>query len=498
LSGHSLFSRAVASMLLAAAILATVMAVLAPVNQRRDLWRGPPDEYGHRAAAGYYIDHWLPPRVGDPATLDSYSLDYGLSYLNDYDPAYPLAGKFAKVILPVVPNADLAVRLFNVALLFFLAGICIARPGAALVFVPLALSPQVWYIFSYCNNDALPLFLSMLLAWQVVDPASAFNRFLDGVQLRGSWWGALGFVLMVALLFLSKKNFLAVLALLPALIALQRLGWKSAALIAGSACFAAAWYQGWFPMHTGIVAVLAVAATAATFWTMLASEDTRAERTRVLARLGLLCTLAVAAALPRLAWDAYVHGSIEKRQELKSELQEKYAKPGYKREIIETKPQAAFHGIELRNRGVPLAALFQEPWLWHIRTFATATGSYGWLEFEAGTAYRALLLLGYLAVFGTYAWSSVRAREPIAVVGFAQVVAFSTLTVGLSLFFSWNNDFQAQGRYLFPVLPILGAGLFLARDRLPLRILLAAIAACFLISAYSFVFIGLARVPGAF
>jgi hypothetical protein len=402
------------------------------------------------------------------------------------------------VILPVVANADLAVRLFNVALLFALAAICIARPGTALVFAPLALSPQVWYIFSYCNNDALPLFLSALLAWQVVDPASAFNRFLDGRELRRSWWGALGFVVMVALLFLSKKNFLAVLALLPALIALQRLGLKSAVLIAASACLAAAWYQGWFQLDAIVVAVLAVAATAATLWTMLAAEATRTERVRVLTRLAMLGALAVALAIPRLAWDAYVHGSLEKQRELKSALQEKYAKPGYKREIITAAPQAAFHGIELRRRGVSLTTLFQEPWLWHIRSFATATGSYGWLEFEAGTAYRALLLLGYLAVFGTYAWASLRARDPGTATGFGLVMAFSVLTVGLSLFFSWNNDFQAQGRYLFPIVPILGTGLFLVRDRLNLRVLLAAIASCFLLCAYSFIFIGLAKVPGAF
>ena len=75
LASKSILARASAAMLSIAAFLAAIMAIVAPINQRPDLWRGPPDEYGHRAVAGYYIDHWLPPKVGDPATLDTYSKD---------------------------------------------------------------------------------------------------------------------------------------------------------------------------------------------------------------------------------------------------------------------------------------------------------------------------------------------------------------------------------------------------------------------------------------
>src|SRR5690349_24239411 len=60
--------RAIAAMLAVAAVLSFVMAAVAPINHRPDLWRGPPDEHAHRGAALYYVDHWLPPRVGDPDT----------------------------------------------------------------------------------------------------------------------------------------------------------------------------------------------------------------------------------------------------------------------------------------------------------------------------------------------------------------------------------------------------------------------------------------------
>ena len=78
------------------------------------------------------------------------------------------------------------------------------------------------------------------------------------------------------------------------------------------------------------------------------------------------------------------------------------------------------------------------------------------------------------------------------------MTGFAALIVWISLFHSWNNDFQAQGRYLFPIIPMLGLGLLLLRDRLPAKALLAATAFCFALSAYSFAFIGLAQVPRTF
>jgi hypothetical protein len=82
--------------------------------------------------------------------------------------------------------------------------------------------------------------------------------------------------------------------------------------------------------------------------------------------------------------------------------------------------------------------------------------------------------------------------------GFALVAAFSALTVGIALFHSWNNDFQAQGRYLFPIIAMFGAGLFLVRATLPRTAFLAALAFCYLLGLASFIFTGLRYVPGSF
>src|SRR5262249_16704993 len=163
--------------------------------------------YQHRAAARYYIDHWLPPKAGDPATLDTYS-NYGLSYLNETDFPYLFAGKFAALLAPVVSN-DLAFRLFDVVLLAILPPFCRMGPAAFLIFSPLLLSPQIWYIFSYFNGDAFALFLAVLIAYQVAAPGSQFNANLDSPGLRRNISGAVVLGLLIGLLALSKKNYLS-------------------------------------------------------------------------------------------------------------------------------------------------------------------------------------------------------------------------------------------------------------------------------------------------
>jgi len=490
--------RIVAGMLTVAALLAFIMAILAPINDRPDLWRGPPDEHGHRGAARYYVDHWLPPRVGDPATLDSYSRDYGFSYINDPDPVYLLAGRFAALLSPVTSNADRAFRLFNASLLAILAAVCWLRPGAALAFAPIALSPQVWYLFSYFNNDALPLFLATLLAWQVADPESAFNRFLRGTGRGRGWGGAVAFVVLAGLLAISKKNFLAFVALLPALIATRYLGLGSAVLITITAIFGATWYQNWYAIPAPSAAWMAGIAATAVLGVMLVRPASRIPRTQTLMRLGLLVILALAIAVPRYAWDAFQHGSLEEKRVAQGVLQEEIAKPEYKPSQIYVQREKAYYGIELRARGTPLSELFSPQWSWHTKTFFTATAAYGWIQFFSPPFFYYAILAGYMAIAAIYAFAVVRARSATAVAGFLLVCAFSALTIAIALFHSWNNDFQAQGRYLFPILPMLGAGLVLVRDSLPKRAFLGALAACFALALYSFVFTGLRHVPGSF
>jgi hypothetical protein len=489
----------VAAMLVVATLLAFTMALVGGVNDRPELWRGPPDEYGHRSAASYYVDHWLPPKVGEAASLDSYSRDYGYSYLNEQDLVYFFAGKFAALIAPVVTDRDVGFRLFNVLLLAILTGLCCRRPAAWLVFAPLLLSPQIWYVFSYFNGDAFPLFLSMLIAYQVSERGSVFNKYLDRPGLLRGIAGALLVGVLVALLGLSKKNYMAFLALLPAVIALARLGAASAVFLASSAIVSAAWYLGWFSIEGMGRHVVTAAVSLVVVGSIFVDPSTRRTRGMVLAKFATLGVIALAVVASRFAWDLATHGSLEEKRVAMGVVQEAMAKPEYKpSQIYGGKPEATYYGIGLRARAVPLRALFAPPWSWHTMTFVSATGQYGWLEFSAGKSYYAMIGAGYLALLAAYAWAAVRAREHAAGLTFLFVSAFAALCVAVAIHHSWVNDFQAQGRYLFPIAAMLGIGLQSVRNRLQPRVITGLVAGCFALSVWSFVFIGLAHIPRSF
>jgi hypothetical protein len=218
---------------------------------------------------------------------------------------------------------------------------------------------------------------------------------------------------------------------------------------------------------------------------------------RTLAILGGVAIVATALAAARYYADERVNTTLERKQQALIQLQEKFAKPEYKPSTVYAYKPNSYYGIELRERGTPLGALLVAPWSWPGKTFASATGIYGWLQWGPPQAYHLLIALAYLALLGSYGWGVWRSRSLDRAVESGLVVAFAALTVAISLYHSWAHDFQAQGRYLFPVAAMLAVGLHGVRGQLPAAARWAVIAA-FALSFYSFVFIGLAVVPGSF
>lgn len=131
-------------------------------------------------------------------------------------------------------------------------------------------------------------------------------------------------------------------------------------------------------------------------------------------------------------------------------------------------------------------------------TFVSATGQYGWLEFSAKKPYYAMMASGYLVLLAIYAWAALRSRDITAGLRFLLVSAFAALTVAVALHHSWVNDFQAQGRYLFPIVAMLGVGLQAVRNNIDPRAVMGVVAGCYALSVWSFIFIGLWHIPKSF
>ena len=225
------------------AVLVVLMATRSPGNAH-------PDEIFHLAAARYFREHWLPPSVGAPGAESSYS-GYGFSYLNEADIVYWAFGKAAAVARLVGIEPALAMRWLQVGLY---SGLIAWMMFRARRFTPalgfLLLTPQVWYVFSYINGDALPFALLTALLVELGWPDSSVRRFFKGTRARPTP-GVFVVGALLGLLALSKLNYLVSFVFLGWAILWLRSEvrhWGRIALLASiAAVIAMPWvvYHGW-------------------------------------------------------------------------------------------------------------------------------------------------------------------------------------------------------------------------------------------------------------
>ncbi len=448
-------------------VLSGIMAVISGYNAH-------PDERYHVPVGEYYMKWWIPPAVDDPRVEPSIS-QYGGSYHDELDVAYMFAGKFAALLGNVVSKPHIALRLFNVCLFGLLVLIAATMKRKAPLFLLLFLPAQAWYVFSYFNSDAFPLFLSLLCAWLLATPGSPVLRFFESPGFRRGWGGALLLAALLGTVFLCKRNyrlFLLFVGFYGFLMATRGNGLK-----------------GW--------------ATLCLKWAAIA-------------------VLALAFAYPRIAIDHWVNSqpptwtapeepatdgesgqAAPDAASLKSSDDYRYTKWYRMKQrleraaIPELKPsvrgtgETTFIWAQLRDRGIPFTELFTKM-DWHTKVYQSTFGLYGWMEFPSSDAYYLLVGLLYLGVAGFAGWRIVRLggwRERALL---AVSLAFCLLMVWISADYSWRSDYQPQGRYIFPCIGILTLLMVYCRDRFPRDFLLLAGLLLSAVSASSFIFTGLA------
>ncbi|MBS3942649.1 MAG: hypothetical protein KGZ32_00200 [Dethiobacter sp.] len=423
--------------LLAAVALAVIMATTSAFDSH-------PDERVHFEAVEYYSgDNWLPPAIGDPETLDSYSA-FGKSRLNLPDFYYLAAGKFTALLTPLTGNILLSARLFNILLLLILVLMALRTPGDQwLIYAVLLLTPQIWYTFSYVNSDAFAIFLTFLISAQLVNDKSRLMQYFNSPTGVHQFYKSLPTILSVTLLYFAKENFRLYFLFL---------------IIWGL----------WFLYI-------------------------RSDRRQILVKTMVMIFLFAALVSAKYALDYSIHGP--NRGENLREIQELTAEPEFRPSVRDI--DAGHPDLNLKRRGVDALALFREPYNWHLGTFFTFAGAYGHMEFFGSANYYRLMLILYivLTLFLIYRlWPAGWEARYFLIA----LILLSAYILYLAFYFSWESAFQPQGRYLFPVLGII-AYLFGRFSRvisksISLYILLSSAA---LLSVYSFIFYGLIYIPRA-
>lgn len=424
------------SSLLMISVLALVL-IMAMISKKN----AHPDEHVHIEASKYYQNNWMPPVIEDPAIRSTYSR-YGFSRLNSPEIYYFFSGKFAQLVSFMHVKSYLLLRLFNVFLLACIFMYMVRHVGARYIAMPFLITPQIWYVFSYCNSDVFAIFIAFLVGVQVTAPQSTFHVFLrqnldKNLFFRGIVLGGL-----VGCLLLLKKNF--------------------------------------YPFIAFVACVLA--------WQLYEIKD-KEKRLIFVKRLSVLLLIGMTLFGMRRGADYYVNGidKAEKITKMRIETADSLLNP--------TSELSKQHlNLSMKKRGVPLLYLIKVRRFFE-KTFRSAFGVYGYLSIHASYSYYDAVRwsgIGLLALFlSLILMNSFKANGPITII----FLTFSLALIGISLLRSWTNDFQAQGRYLFPIVSMLSIVYARNYNFLKGKLFTSGFLVMFFLAVYSYIFVGIAKIP---
>ena len=149
--------------------------------------------------------------------------------------------------------------------------------------------------------------------------------------------------------------------------------------------------------------------------------------------------------------------------------------------------------MNMKERGVTLGKIITVH-RWFEKSFRSAFGAYGHMTVLATHVYydlvRWLALALVIFVAGSVLIGGDWSERLIMVGAFCCAAAL----VAASLHHSWTADFQAQGRYLFPVALVVGIGAANAERCLNRRMLCLLLTLMFAVSCYSFIGVALAHI----
>lgn len=461
-----------------------------------------PDERLHEADARYFAERWSPPRLDSEAMLPSLKASpYGVSYLNEWNITYLLAGKFSNLTDRLGIDDRIGFRLYQAGILAGLLALVLLLGLPRSAAIPVLLTPQLWYLFAYMNGDALPLAASLLAAALVFAPSSRLRAFLcrtDPLDLRTLVQVAV-FVGCFALLIVSKRNYWPVatfLAVGAAIVPLQMTprAVAAAALLlllaiigaAGGSALTATYGNG-ILILAGVIA-LACAGTLV-HWGVSGGLASTARRN--ILRYSGVFVLAAGLASPWIIADYRINeGPAGKAVQVEA-MREAHA-------AAEFRPSQAtpVGGIRMRDQGYSPAQLLAPPLSWQVSSFKSFFGVYGYMQYYAADALYWVFGIG-VGLLLLIAVGSTLLVDPHGKSYLVLAACSALALIAASFLHSWTYDFQAQGRYLIGCLAFVMPFIFCLQATR--RIYTAAnilVAMLFLAGVYSFVWIGLPPLVG--
>lgn len=419
--------------LLMVAVAALVMATLTRENTH-------PDEFTHIVDAKYYKNNDMPPEVCSAQTRNTYTV-YGVSRLDKREIAYYVGGHYLELV-DFIPGADyIKLRYLNVAMLFVLALLAFQQLRARYLFLPLLLTPQAWYLFSYYNSDALSLFAVALTAYQVFVPQSMLRRLLDGERPPGTLMWVLALALLVAMQYWLKLNYM----FYPILLLMLGASW-------------------WLlnrrlpDLHHSLPLLLAFVMGTTLFATW---EVTR-----------------------HAVNDFSLSEKVTACAEITAAKRFKPSTP-----LAETDKT-----FRLRAKGVGLQEMLVNT-QWARRTFFTGLGAYGYTEYLNADRHYVLASRLIVLFFLYVVLLSLIRGNAMGRMTVLSVLASIFAITAAAIINNWDQSFQTQGRYLMVYLPLLGTLIVTQSHKLSTFWLSLLALGPFALGLYSFFAVALVEIP---
>lgn len=364
-----------------------------------------PDEYDVIECLKYGMKHFFPPDIRDAEVAGTFS-GYGYTKLENSTYYFFLAGKVALIAKALFSSINWF-RVPNV-LLFLGMGIIFLKNLKKKNWLVLTLgtSVQAWYIFSYTTADALDFFWSFLVLLQLTDDDSWLNSILSQICEKKHFskliiTRSLILGILFGMVFLGKQNYWIVLLLAFVVLLTKLLG---------------------------------------------AEKEDRKQYFKI---YGLILAMFAVTVLTRYAFDFAHYGT--QGSEIKTSLDAHYA--DYDKNPT-TSPADLCPTYRMKDQGYSINDLFIETPKWFKYSFQSFCGLLG--DQETSLVYYTFMGFLYLALLillgADYITSENKQKKTEFFVGALLLV----LNVVISVLNSYISDSQAQGRYLLPMVFVLG------------------------------------------
>lgn len=409
--------------------LIITMALLSDFNTH-------PDEEVHVTAGEYFSHQTLPPRIGDASIRHTYS-KYGVSRLHSGEIIYFLAGKYLRLLQPLYLQSFFLLRFFNVLLFSALVFFAFRKRDFRFFLIPFLLSPQIWYIFSYFNSDAFAVFIGLLAAYQLAGKKSALTSLIFSEQAKYSWITIPALGLVLGFLLLLKQNFYFLYLFL-----FLYFLWK--------------------------------------IW-VLRPHWNSGKTFRLTAVLLIGCSLFAGVRLT----DARINDF--NKEALLFEARRQFAEKLFNPDTPIEKRHAY---LEMRKRGTSLKRFLAAD-RWGEKSFRTSFGVYGYTQYSGSFVYYDYVRYISIALLLTLLISIVYRGQGAGIALLTISTGTALLLISAACWRAWTVDFQAQGRYFLPIVPM-AAVLFYHCRRIIFRpVFYSLFFILFSLSVYNFILVGL-------